>query len=180
MKIDAIVLCSIFFLSACSPSNTTVSSKLTCAVVDIQTIATNSSEVSAAKQKIVQQLESKKHELHELNKKKKKLESILQDNQSFSQTSKDELIIQLETITKEINHKNIELETESNSVVSAYNRYLNDYLVQVISAKASLDRIDIVYDEQNNIIVNRSQDTNINCSSNVLSYTEEIIRVTNR
>lgn len=111
---------------------------------------------------------------------KQKLELILQSDQKQSDSSRVELMEELKKLDKEITQKNIDLDTELKSAMTAYNRYLLNYMVQVISAKAGLDGIDVIYDEHKNVIVNKNPDAKIDCSGNIQNYTEKIISITNR
>jgi Skp family chaperone for outer membrane proteins len=176
----SITLClNICLLSACSSPNTTESPAYTCATIDLQKIASQASEVASAKQKIALQFESKRHKINEMNSKKQELESVLQSDQPLSTQATVALKQELSELNKEISYKNSELETELRSTISSYNRYLNNYLLKVISAKANRDGVDIVYDEHSNIIVNKHRASKINCSNTIQNYTDEIIRVTN-
>jgi Skp family chaperone for outer membrane proteins len=170
----------VFILSACSSTSTTISPLRNCAEVDLQKIASSSREVVAAKGKISQQLEPKRRELNAMLAEKQKLELILQSDQKQSDSSRVELMEELKKLDKEITQKNIDLDTELKSAMTAYNRYLLNYMVQVISAKAGLDGIDVIYDEHKNVIVNKNPDAKIDCSGNIQNYTEKIISITNR
>jgi Skp family chaperone for outer membrane proteins len=179
-KRSIIWLYIVFILSACSSTSTTTSTAHNCAEVDLQKIASSSGEVAAAKGKISQQLEPKRRELNALLAEKRELEVILQSDQKPSNSSRFELMEELKKLDKEIKQKNIDLDTELKSAMTAYNRYLFNYLVQVISAKASLEGIDVIYDEHKNIIANKNPDAKIDCSGDIQNYTEKIIGITNR
>ncbi|MEW7991631.1 MAG: OmpH family outer membrane protein [Candidatus Thiodiazotropha sp.] len=180
MNNKAVLLCAALLLSACSSQESTISAQQTCAVVDIQVIASRSSEVAAAKQKIAQQLKPKRDRIRATIEKKQQLESRLHSEPALSKSSKRGLASELATLDKVLFRQKSELEKDLKAATSSYNRYLLSYLVQHISAKASLDGIDVIYNEHNNTIINRSRGAEINCSSNVENYTDKIINVINR